>query len=459
MSHSPEIELPWWKHLNRNHWFVFIVATLAWVFDCLDQQLFTIARTPAVKAMLGAGADSVEIKKWAGYSTSVFVLGWATGGLIFGMVGDRIGRARTLSLTVLIYSLCTGLSAFSQNMTQFMVFRFVTGLGVGGVFGLAVALVADTVPDKSRPRALGLLQSLSAVGNITAGLLAMLIGWLETHKLEPGSSWRYLFVIGALPAFLCFFIQFRLKEPERWIQAKAAGLTTGKKMGSYASLLGEKRWRRSALLGMLICIAAVVGLWGIGMFSPELAGDVIGKGLKADQVPVREQEGWKTYWIGVNMVMVQIGAFFGMMAFTRLTEKVGRRIAFAIGFVCACAMTIIFFRHFDQRSEIFWMSPLLGFFQFALFAGFALYLPELFPTRLRSTGTSFCYNIGRFIAASGPWTLANLQASLVPAGASSEAKLQAFRDAACWMAGIYLIGLIALPFLPETKGRPLPEDE
>ena len=146
------------------------------------------------------------------------------GGLIFGALGDRIGRARTLTFTVLMYSLFTGLSAFATSVSMFEFFRFVTGLGVGGVFGLSVALVADSLPDKARPHALGLLQALSAVGNIAAGCIAVLVGWLETFQIKPGSAWRWMFLIGALPAFLCVFIQIRLKEPEKWVAARAAGI-------------------------------------------------------------------------------------------------------------------------------------------------------------------------------------------------------------------------------------------
>jgi MFS family permease len=161
------------------------------------------------------------------------------GGLIFGAVGDRIGRARTLTLTVLLYSLFTGLSALATSVGMFEIFRFITGLGVGGVFGLSVALVADSLPDRARPHALGLLQALSAVGNITAGLIAILVGWLETSRITPGSAWRWMFMIGALPAFLCVFIQMRLKEPEKWVAARAAGKVTGVRFGSYVALLGE----------------------------------------------------------------------------------------------------------------------------------------------------------------------------------------------------------------------------
>lgn len=204
MSNSPDSQdasTPWWRGLTSYHWFVFAMASLAWMFDCLDQQLFIIARNPAIASLLPPGTGTEIMKQWGGNATAIFVAGWATGGLIFGAIGDRIGRARTLALTVLLYSLCTGLSALSRGPVDFCLYRFLTGMGVGGVFGLAVALVADAWPDRSRPHALGVLQALSAVGNVTAGLIAIGVGYLETASIVPGSAWRYLFLIGACPRF------------------------------------------------------------------------------------------------------------------------------------------------------------------------------------------------------------------------------------------------------------------
>ena len=476
LSSSPHIPMsspalpaaPWWRSLSRYHWFVFAMASLAWLFDCLDQQLFLLARNPAMKALHPEGTDPAVLKTAGSMATMWFVIGWAVGGLVFGAIGDRIGRARTLALTVLIYSLFTGFSAFAKSPAMFDFFRFLTGLGVGGVFGLAVALVADALPDAARPHALGLLQALSAVGNVLAGIIAITIGWLETWKIAPGSAWSWMFLIGALPAFLCVFIQLRLKEPEKWVKAREAGRATGVKFGSYASLLGNPRWCRRAMVGMTLCIAGVVGLWGIGFFSPELVGDVLGRALRAENVDPKEIPGRTLMWTGINMVIQNTGAFAGMLVFTKYAARFGRKSVFAVAYICAMLATLLFFRFFNDRGDL-WMSGVMGFFQLALFAGFAIYLPELFPTSLRSTGTSFCYNVGRFIAASGPFTLGILQARLaekamtaLPAAADAamktEAKLQAFRDAASWMSLVFLIGLLALPFAPETKDQPLPEE-
>ena len=460
MSQNPS--LPWWKQLNSYHWFVFSVASLAWLFDCLDQQLFILARDNAVKA-LSPGADPLQLKSLSGAAQGIFVAGWALGGLIFGSVGDKVGRAKTLAFTVLIYSVFTGLSSFAANFTQFAIFRALTGLGVGGVFGLAVALVADALPEFARPKALGLLQALSAIGNVTAGLCAMALS-----GVDPAVSWKYLFWIGSAPAFLCIFIMIRLKEPEKWRAAKAASIApSGKAMGSYASLFGEARWRKPALLGMLLCVSGVIGLWGVGFFSNALVGPAIEKGLLAQKLSPQAVAQGKQWWSAANLIVLNIGAFFGMVAFSKAAHRFGRKPVFAVAFLAALASTVFFYQCFAEKSDI-WMSAVMGFCQLSLFAGFAIYLPELFPTRLRSTGTSFCYNVGRFLAATGPLTLGKLQAHLgakavavLPATADAvmkaDAQLSAFRNAACYLSAVFLVGLIALMFLPETKGQPLPE--
>jgi MFS family permease len=419
--------------------------------------VFVIARNPALSSLMPAGTAPDRIKEWGGYMTSIFVVGWATGGLIFGAVGDRIGRARALAITILLYGLCTGLSGLATGMTDFAVYRFVAGLGVGGVFGLAVALCADSLPDLARPSALGLLQALSAVGNMIAGITAVLLGYRQALDPQSGQAWKFLFFLGAIPPLICVAFQFKLKEPEKWIKARAEGKITGARFGSYASLLGEARWRKPALFGMLLCVAGVVGLWGIGFFSPELVNDIIGRALAAQHVPAGQIPGRRLMWVGLTMIVQNFGSFLGMLAFTRLAHEFGRKKIFALSAVCAFASTVVVFKFLTQPWQIFVLIPIMGFFQLALFAGFAIYLPELFPLRLRSTGTSFCYNVGRFVAASGPFTLAILQKHLSEGAQTPAAKMEAFRNACCWVSLVYLLALLALPFLPETKGQPLPE--
>ncbi|HEV3004748.1 MAG TPA: MFS transporter, partial [Pirellulales bacterium] len=203
---------PWHRELTRYHWFVFVVAALGWLFDTMDQQLFTLARRPACQELLKLPPSDPTIDRYGGYATSIFLVGWATGGIAFGVLGDRIGRAKTMLWTILIYSLFTGLSALSVTVYDFALYRFLTGLGVGGEFAVGVALVAEVMPERARPFALGMLQALSAVGNIAAGLISMGLGELQEMELIQ-SSWRVMFVVGTVPALLAVLIRRRLKEP------------------------------------------------------------------------------------------------------------------------------------------------------------------------------------------------------------------------------------------------------
>jgi len=441
---------PWWRLLNRYHWFVLVVAALGWLFDCLDQQLFTLSRGPAMKALV-PGGDPVQ---WGSYATSVFLMGWATGGLFFGMLGDRIGRAKTMMITILVYSVCTGLSALSQSFWDFAFYRFITGLGVGGEFAVGVALVAEVMPDRARPGALGLLQAFSAVGNVSAALIGLGMAQLEASgTIAQGNSWRWMFVIGALPAFLALVVRARLKEPERWLALKASGELKRRPAFTYGELFRNLRWRRHALLGMLLVCSGVIGLWGIGFFTPELIRSVLRRSFLAEGVPADQISPLVDRWASWGLLMLQVGAFLGMLTFTVIAQRIGRKRAFALGFVLALVATASCFHFFQTRTQIFWLVPLMGFFQLSLFAVYAIYLPELFPTHLRSTGTSFCYNVGRFVAAAGPSALGLLKTQVFHDFA------EPMRPAGITMCAAFLLGLAVLPFLPETKGRPLPEEE
>ncbi|MBX9789389.1 MAG: MFS transporter [Pirellulales bacterium] len=450
---------PWYRELSRYHWFVLIVASLGWLFDTLDQQLFTFARKPAITELVRTSPDALPdpkiVDKYGANATSVFLLGWATGGLAFGILGDRIGRAKTMVWTILVYSAFTGLSALSRNVYDFAAYRFLTGLGVGGEFAVGVALVAEVMPDRARPHALGLLQALSAVGNISAALVGVFFTELEAaNVVEQGWGWRWMFVVGTGPALLALVIRRRLKEPERWQAAAHEGAVT-RQLGSFAELFGDPRWRRNALAGMALAFAGVVGLWGIGFFSPDLQRSIFRTTFEAQgmsQAEINQQLG---RWTALSLVLQNLGGFFGIYAYSRITHYVGRKPAFAVSFVAALASTMMVFWFMDDFYDILWMIPLMGFCQLSLFGGYAIYFPELFPTRLRSTGTSFCYNVGRFVAALGPFTLGYLTSEVfTKAHGFTELPM---RYAGVTMCGVFLIGLVALPFLPETRGQPLPE--
>ena len=556
---------PWYSELNRYHWFVLIVAALGWLFDTMDQQLFNLARVPAMRELLapspGVSPAQADVDFYGGITTSIFLIGWAAGGLGFGILGDRIGRAKTMMWTILLYSAFTGLSALSWDIWSFSFFRFLTGLGVGGEFAVGVALVAEVMPVRARPFALGLLQALSAIGNISAAVISLVLSELEESG-AIGSAWRWMFVIGAGPALLAIVIRRKLKEPEQW-QA-LSGDQLKKKLGSYSELFSP-RWRKNAFVGLFMAFAGVVGLWGIGFFSFDLNRSVFKKtfenearqqgeaekdqqfvlGLmshpewletdaakkkpqptqlldfqpgpkiaepiysaimtlnaekktvnkaailekvtapvagaapasavpadyekylsRSDASSTREMMAEHSerittrfkrinkqlgFWVAITSVMLNVGAFFGIYFFTYVTHYVGRIPAFAVSFILAFFSTVMVFAYLTEFSQIFWMIPMMGFCQLALFGGYAIYFPELFPTHLRSTGTSFCYNVGRFVAASGPLALGAL-IKYVFAGYP-----EPMRYAGVWMSFIFIIGLAALPFAPETKGKPLPE--
>lgn len=473
---------PWYQLLNRYHWFVLIVAVLGWSFDTMDQQLFNLARRPAMNELLapavttapsatslGAGAavvpavvrPSKERVDWATtVSTSIFMVGWAIGGLIFGILGDKIGRTRTMMLTILLYSAFTGLSAFAQGFPDFCLYRFLTGLGVGGEFAVGVALVAEVIPERARTPALGWVQAFSAVGNITAALISIGLGTLEKAGSLPFglSPWRLMFLVGSLPAILAVVVRAGLKEPERW---QAAATTEGgaQQLGSLRELFGDPTLRRNTIVGMLLAFSGVVGLWGIGFFSFDVFRLAFRSILERQGLSGAALDGQLTTYTGYISLFQNAGAFLGVYSFARVTQHLGRKPTFALFFtlaMIATAATFWFVGRVGGLSAAYAMVFVMGYCQIALFGGYAIYFPELFPTRLRSTGTSFCYNVGRLVAAIGPLFLGYLTSSVF-AGLKSAGDDWPMRAACVSMCACFLIGLAALPFAPETRGKPLPQ--
>ena len=504
----------WWRLLNGYQWYVFVLAAFGWLFDCFDQQIFTMSRSITMRDLLPQ-ADTLTQTTYGGYATSIFMLGWATGGLIFGMMGDRWGRAKTMALTILVYATCTGLSGLAQSWGYFAVFRFLAGAGVGGEFAVGAALVAEVMPDKARPHALGSLQALSAVGNILA---ATSLG-LVVPDARLGWGWRGLYYLGALPALVAVFVFWRLREPEKWVAARAAAAQTQttEQFGRVSGLFREPIWRRNTLVGLCLAVAGVLGLWGVGFYSPELIDSAIPTIepaarakveaiLAADSLAAHAQavnaldakerikvvellmrsalrgekvgpgtlggvwsadrrarlalvlkraipEDQKTYLKSIGGILQQIGAFLGMFCFTVLAARFGRRLSFLVALLIAWASLVLTFLTLQEPYQVYYLWPILGFCTLAPFGGYAIYFPELFPTRLRTTGISFCYNVGRYVAALGPFILGPLARSL-----DGLTPIPGFRLAAISIASCYLIGIIALIWAPETVNRPLPED-
>ncbi|HEX3797399.1 MAG TPA: MFS transporter [Verrucomicrobiae bacterium] len=427
------------------HWLVFVIAALGWLFDCMGQRIFILAREPAMRELLGPGTADVVIKNWGAWATAIMMVGWATGGILFGMMSDRAGRVKTMVATLLAYTVFSGLTGFARTGEEFLIYRFLGGLGIGGMFGAATTLLAESVPSRVRPMALGVMQALSALGNISGSLLSGVIRPGQADFYHGYAGWRFIFFVGALPALLALFIPWLLHEPEPWKEAKrrAREHKDAPKVGSVKELFGHPYWRKHLLIGLALGLAGMAGLWGIGFFSPEL----ISTALKNE--PQKVVDTVKAY----GTTFQDVGAFFGMLTFTLVATYLGRKKAFFGAFTLCLIITIYVFNNLRSGSDAYWMLPMMGFAQLSVFGGYSIYFPELFPTRLRGTGISFCYNTVRYLAAGFPLMLTTLNAHLLKAGVN-----EPFRKAATILSFIFVLGLVALIWAPETKGRPLPED-
>lgn len=422
------------------HWLVVVIASAGWLFDCMDQRLFILAREPALKELLQGSPDAVaQVKTYIGYATTAMIIGWATGGIIFGMMSDKIGRVKTMIATLLVYSGFTGLSGTAHTWELFTTYRFLVGLGVGGMFGAATTLVAESVPSGFRSLALGSLQALSATGNILGSLISMGIKPGTTDFLWGYSGWRILFFVGILPALLVVPMVYFLREPDAWKQARAGHARQS--VGSPVELFRDVRWRRNTVAGLLLGVSGMIGLWAIGFYSPELISTALKGQPQATVDSVR----------GLGTALQDAGAFIGMMVFTFVASFLSRRLAFLGAFILCLITTVFVFTSLRTATDAYWMLPMMGFAQLAVFAGYSIYFPELFPTRLRGTGVGFCYNTVRYLAAPFP-TIMGYLTSHVFSGAA-----EPFRTAAVVMSVVYVVGIAALLIAPETKGKPLPE--
>ncbi|CAN5485654.1 MFS transporter [soil metagenome] len=404
---------------------VLLIAWLGWVFDVMDTALFNFAKVPMLKEMMGEAGYKASGTVIEGRIQMAFLVGWAIGGLVFGILADRWGRSRTLVVTILLYSVLTGLTALAQTPEQVLVLRFLTALGIGGEWAAGAAMVAEAYRSGGRVGAAAWLQTAAAFGPWLAALA----------NLAFPAQWRALFLVGVIPAAMVVLIRFKAdRRSENANRTEPDSAPTGSPL---KELFSTPALRRRAILATALGIVGVTGAGILPFWLPNLID-----GATVGMAAARKSE-----LLSLNTFTLHIGTLLGVLLFPRLAERIGRRPAFALFFVMAPLVTAVALVGKPSLIGLITILPIASFFAIGLSAGFVLYFPELFPTRLRATGAGLAYNTGRIVSAPMPaligWVI----------GASGGNAAYGVLVA----SAIYVFGLIALPFAPETKGQALPE--
>jgi MFS family permease len=440
------------SEVSRYQWLVLAVAWLGWVFDSMDGTLYSLVQKPSMTELMGPGASEATISFYSSAVFSATLVGWALGGVIFGIAADYIGRAKALVATILIYSLFTGLSAAADTWWQLAIFRFITGLGLGGEWAAGAALVAEVWPDRLRAKAGAILQSAAAFGFFFAAVITLFVG---------ARSWRYVYLVGALPAIFVLFIRMVVKEPEAWLKVRerrklARVEPKSHEAGSHESGSSESdelraftlkqlfspRLRRDTVVASLLAFVVLLALWGATMWIPAAIRERVNPPSGLDAEAIKE---YLNAQASYAVMLLNGGALFGYLGFGPLADRFGRRAAFLVYFIGGVIIFPVTFLLTTSVTQVFVLLPLVGFFTLGITSGFPIYLPELFPTHVRTTGVGFCYNAGRIITAGGVF----LTGYLVGAFGGSYGK------AASAVSLVYILGIFLLIFARETRGRRL----
>lgn len=424
--------------LSGYQWLVLFAAWLGWGFDVFDALLFNYVSRLCIPSLLGPGHDDAQtITLWTGSLTSMLLIGWGIGGILFGRITDRIGRSRALLYTMLTYALATAACAFSVNIWMLVVCRFIASIGIGGEWAAGAALVAETIPEKKRVQAGALLYTAAPAGLF----LATFVTDLFTRQLDfiasnPNWSWRAVFLTGLIPALVAILIRLKVKEPAIW-----------KPQDSRYSIrdLFTPQLRTRTLGGLAMAAVALITWWTCNAFLPTIASLLV-----ADVNPapaVQDLARLKSQFVTTSTTWFNCGGLIGTLLTVPLAIKFGRRPMFLVYFLLSsCAIFYAFRMSLDVEARLF--APFfIGLSVFGIFGAFTFYLPELFPTHLRATGSGFCYNTGRFITAAGPF--------LVGAIARGAKNSQEILNIVSWVAIVPLIGvaIICLGLVAETKGQ------
>lgn len=404
-------------HGSSGKWLVLLAAFLGWMFDGLEMGIFPqIARSALGKLLVGA-ADENLIKWWHQVINACFLFGAALGGLVFGWMGDRVGRVKAMAFSILVYSAFTGLLYFVNSPGQIAALRFLAAIGMGGEWALGVALVMEVWDARYRPLLAGMIGAAANVGFVMVGLIGALI------KVDQ-NNWRLFALIGAAPALLTFIIRMFVPESHKWQETQKVSPSR-----PLTELFGDRRLARKAVLAIVFASIALLGTWGAVQNIPAWVGGMPSKTDAAQG----------------NVVMaLGIGAIIGCLIAPLIASVLNRRLAYTLLCLGSLITCQVLFRRFHQYDRSFLaMSFLVGASTAALHGWLPLYLPELFPTRVRATAQGIAFNFGRILAGVGAIYGGTIGGSYAKMGAI--------------VSMIYVLGMILIWIAPETKGRPLPE--
>jgi len=424
---QPDVAHPdgkWYEGISRYQWLVLVIASLGWIFDVFEGQIFVASMREAMPSLT---EDGDPVATYNNIALAAFLLGGAIGGILFGMLSDRIGRKKTMSITIIFYSLFTCLSAFSTDWWHLAAFRFLVAMGVGGEWAVASSLIAEVFPKRSRAQMSSIFHASSVFGTylaIAAG--AFLIGneavqsWAETSSpswmrdmWDPSTlPWRIGFALGVLPALLIIWIRISLKEPDSWVEAQSrAENGNGEQLGAFRDLFSSK-FRRGTIIGLVLAAVGMATFWGAHIYGKdvflaakevevaaangidlsELDDESRREVLKAFSPQLKQAEMW-------GMFLVTTGGGIGLVCFGFICQRIGRRRTFVIYHLGGFVIAAVVFLMLENSSVLLVALPVFGFLTLGMHAGYAVYFPELFPTRLRGTGAGLCFNGGRIIAA------------------------------------------------------------
>ena len=457
--------LPWYSGVTRYQWLVLVIASLGWVFDIFEGQIFVASMRDAMPDLLGVAPDDDSVRIWNDRAFGFFLLGGAFGGVMFGMISDRIGRAKTMIFTILFYSLFTCLSAFSQEPWHMVVLRFLVAMGVGGEWAVASAMVAEVMPKRSRPVMSSIFHASSVFGTLLAvATIALLIGnqQLNASLAERGiDAWRVGFAIGVLPALLTLWIRWKLREPESWTAARNRAREDDAQPTGRISELFSSAYLRNTVIGVTLATIGLVTFWGGHIYGKnalmrkaqtevlkiEKVTTDAGKKVRAEAFEKHKSKIKRAEM--TSMTLNTIGAGLGLVFFGGISNRIGRKGAFVLYHTMAFVMMLVLFKGLiaqdASKMALMVCLPIFGFFTVGMHAGYAVYFPELYPTRLRGTGAGFCFNMGRLGTAAAFFGFAAMASPPTP-----ETK-------AMWLAPLFLLGVVVVLFAKETKDLELPE--